>query len=268
VPFDFLRRRKGPEPTTDAGAPGGRRTTPTGGAGSPTAPSGPKGWPGGRGPSDGPRTGQGTGPAGERGAPDTSAASASRAGASGGRAAAGAGAASAHPASGHATTVGVRFEGLTEDWRLHGTMHVNGRLSDALNRRETVAISDMQWSPIDGSGAMAPAPGLKSIDPYDLIAVLAGPDTLPEYTDEEKAARRVRKEPYQVVLEAPPFRIVGTVHVFPGTDPQQMLEQVPEMFIPLTGAVAYVNDRPVADPGVEVVLVNRLYVRGVEQTGR
>jgi hypothetical protein len=166
-----------------------------------------------------------------------------------------------------ASGAGVRFDGLTEDWRLTGTMHIDGRLSDALNRRETVAISDVHWAPVDGSGPMVPAPGLKSIDPYDLIAVLAGPDTMPEYTDEEKAARRVRKEPYQVVLEAPPFRILGTVHVFPGTDPRQMLDQIPEMFIPLTGAVAYVDERPVADPGVEVVLVNRLYVRGVEETG-
>ena len=163
---------------------------------------------------------------------------------------------------------GVRFDGLTEDWRLTGTMHVEGRLSDALNRREAISISDVQWAPIDGSVPMSPAPGLKSIDPYDLIAVLAGPDTLPDFTDEERAARRVRKDPYEVVLEAPPFRIVGTVHVFPGSDPQQMLDQAPEMFIPLTNAVAYVDDRPVADPGVEVVLVNRLYVRGAETTGR
>jgi hypothetical protein len=147
-------------------------------------------------------------------------------------------------------------------------MRIEGRLSDALNRRETISISDMQWAPIDGSGPMVPAPGLKSIDPYDLIAVLAGPTTLPNFTDEERAARRVRKEPYEVVLEAPPFRIVGTVHVFPGTDPRQMLEQSPEMFVPLTDAIAYVNERRVADPDVQVVLVNRLYVRGVEETGR
>jgi hypothetical protein len=163
---------------------------------------------------------------------------------------------------------GVHFDGLTEDWRLVGVMHVEGRLSDALNRRETISISDVRWAPIDGSSPMVPAPGLKSVDPYDLIAVLAGADTMPDLTEEEKAARRVRKEAYEVILEAPPFRIVGTVHVFPGTDLMQMLEQLPEMFVPLTGAVAYVNDQRVADAGMEVVLVNRLYVRGVEPTGR
>lgn len=169
---------------------------------------------------------------------------------------------------GHAAGAGSRFDGLTEDWRLTGIMHIEGRLSDALNRREAITISDVQWAPVDGSAPLAPAPGLKSIDPYDLIAVLAGPDTVPELTEEERIARRVRKEPYEVVLEAPQYRIMGTVHVFPGTDPRQMLDQVAEMFLPLTGAVAYVGDRLVADAGVEVVLVNRLYVRGVEETGR
>jgi hypothetical protein len=161
----------------------------------------------------------------------------------------------------------IRFDGLTDEWRLTGTMHADGRLSDILNRREAIAISGVSWAPIDGSKPFEAAPGLKSIDPYDLIAVLAGPDTLPAFSESERAARRVRKEPYDVVLEAPPYRITGTVHVFPGSDAQQMLEQTAEMFVPLTEAVAYVNDRRVADPGVEVVLVNRLYVRGVEERG-
>jgi hypothetical protein len=39
------------------------------------------------------------------------------------------------------------------------------------------------------------------------------------------------------------------------------------MFVPLTNAVAYVDERRVADPDVQVVLVNRLYVRGVEPMG-
>jgi hypothetical protein len=171
------------------------------------------------------------------------------------------------PGTDDGTGPAVKFDGLTEDWRLTGTMHVEGRLSDALNRRETISISDVQWAPIDGSAPLAPVPGLKSIDPYDLIAVLAGPDTLPNFTEEQKAAHKVRKEPYRVKLEAPPFRILGTVHVYPGMSAQQLMEQASEMFVPLTDAVAYVEERPVADPDVVVVLVNRLYVRGVEQTG-
>ena len=43
-----------------------------------------------------------------------------------------------------------------------------------------------------------------------------------------------------------------------------MLDQVPEMFVPLTGAIAFYNDRLVADNDTQVVLVNRLYVREVQ----
>jgi hypothetical protein len=162
----------------------------------------------------------------------------------------------------------VTFDGLTEEWRLTGVMNVEGRLSDALNRREAIAISEVRWQPIDGSSPLTPASGLRTIDPYDLIAVLAGPDTQPSATDAKKAARRVRKAPYEVVIEAPPFRIVGTVHVFPGTDPRQVVEQGAEMFIALTNASAFVADQRVAEGRTNVILVNRLYVRGIEATGR
>ena len=161
----------------------------------------------------------------------------------------------------------IPFDGLTEEWRLMGRMHISGRLTDVLNRREAIAISDVQWAPIDGSGRMEPAPGLKSIDPYDLIAVLAGPQTL-AYSETERAAHRIRKVPYEVAIEVPPYRVIGTVHLHPGDTPDRLLEQSGEMFVPLTGAVAYLDGKPVADLGVEVVLVNRLYIRGVEPTGR
>jgi hypothetical protein len=78
---------------------------------------------------------------------------------------------------------GVAFDGLTEEWRLIGRMSVNGRLSDALNKRESIAIHDVHWAPIDGSAGLVEAPGLKSVDPYDLILVLAGEGSMPELTD-------------------------------------------------------------------------------------
>ena len=162
---------------------------------------------------------------------------------------------------------GVPFDGLTEEWRLNGVMHIEGRLSDVLNRRDTIQISDVTWAPVDGSRGFEPAPGLQSIDPYDLIAVLAGPQTLPT-SESERLAHRIRKVPYEVGLEVPPFQIVGTVHLHAGEMPDRLIEQGSEMFVPLTGAVAYLDHKPVADPGIEVVLVNRLYIRGVEPTGR
>jgi hypothetical protein len=163
---------------------------------------------------------------------------------------------------------GVAFDGVTEEWRLVGRMNVEGRLSDALNKRESIAIHDVQWAPIDGSAPLVEAPGLKSVDPYDLILVLAGEGSMPELTDTERMAHRVHKVSYDVALEAPPFRIVGTVFLHPGSEPDRLLDRPTEMFVPVVDAVAMMGDQRVGDPDVETVLVNRFYLRGVEQVDK
>jgi hypothetical protein len=163
---------------------------------------------------------------------------------------------------------GVAFDGLTEEWRLIGRMSVNGRLSDALNKRESIAIHDVHWAPIDGSAGLVEASGLKSVDPYDLILVLAGEGSMPELTDSERAAHRVHKVAYDVALEVPPFRVVGTVFLHPGSEPDRLLDRATEMFVPVVDAVATLGGERVGDPDVETVLVNRFYLRGVEQVDK
>ena len=162
----------------------------------------------------------------------------------------------------------VDFDGLTEEWRLVGQMHIRGRLSDAMNKREAVTISDIRWMPIDGSAPFTDAPGLKSVDPYDLVIVYAGEGSLPLLTDSERTAHRVHKVTYDVALSAPPFRIVGTVHLHPGSDPSRLLDRATDMFLPVVDAVASVGDRPVWDEPAEAILVNRFYLRGVDQVDR
>ena len=163
---------------------------------------------------------------------------------------------------------GVPFIGLTEDWRLRGRMDISGRLSDALNRREAIPITDVMWGPPDGSSPMEPAPGLRSVDPYDLILVTAGEDSLPPLTDTERTALKVHKVAYDVALEVPPFRVVGTVYLHPGSEPDRLLDRSSEMFTPIVDAVAKLGDIEVSDPEVEVILINRFYLRGVEQVDK
>ncbi len=163
---------------------------------------------------------------------------------------------------------GIAFEGLTEEWRLVGWMDVPGRLSDALNKREPITIEDVQWAPYDGTGELASAPGLKTIDPYDLIIVLAGENSLPPLTEAERSAYKVHKIAYDVSLEVPPFRVIGTVFLFPGSEPDRLLDRATEMFIPLVGATAYADGKPLTEENVDAVLVNRFYLRGVEQIDR
>jgi hypothetical protein len=160
---------------------------------------------------------------------------------------------------------GVAFDGLTEEWRLIGRMHVQGRLSDALNKREAIEIADVQWAPIDGSGEFSPAPGLKSVDPYDLIIVLAGEGSMPELSESERAAHKVHKVQFDVALEAPPFRVLGTVFLHPGMEPDRLLDRATDMFVPVVDAQAFLGEQRIGDPEVETVLVNRFYLRGVEQ---
>jgi len=166
----------------------------------------------------------------------------------------------------------VTFEALTEEWRLTGRMVIRGRLSDALNRREPIEISDVQWGPADGSAPLEPAPGLKSVDPYDLVVVLGGPGSLPPLSEEERAALRVHKVPFDVALEAPPFRVVGTVHLYPGWEPERLLEGGSRggaaMFVPVTDAQVTHQGNPIPGGTVEIALVNRFYLRGVVEVDR
>ena len=162
---------------------------------------------------------------------------------------------------------GVPFDGLTEEWRIVGAMHVAGRLSDAINRREAIEISGVSWAPIDGSEPLASAPGLKTVDPYDLIIVMAGADTLPPLTDSERAAYKVHKIAYEVALEVPPFRVLGTVYLYPGSEPDRLLDRATEMFVPVVDANAYLGAQPLGGT-MDAILVNRFYLRGVEQIDR
>jgi hypothetical protein len=163
---------------------------------------------------------------------------------------------------------GVPFIALTEDWRLRGEMVISGRLSDALNRREAIAITNVSWGPPDAVAPLEDAPGLQSVDPYDLILVTAGDDSLPPLTEPERTALKVHKVAYDVALEVPPFRVIGTVYLHPGSDPDRLLDRSSEMFVPVVEAVARLGDVVVSDPEVEVILVNRFYLRGVEQVDK
>jgi hypothetical protein len=176
--------------------------------------------------------------------------------------------AAAAPSKLLASRSGVAFDGLTEEWRLLGRMQVEGRLSDALNKREAIEISDVQWAPIDGSEPFSEAPGLRSVDPYDLILVLAGEGSLPELTETERAAHKVHKVSFDVALEAPPFRVIGTVYLHPGMEPDRLLDRATEMFVPVVDAQAMLGEQRVGDPDVDTVLVNRFYLRGVEQVDK
>jgi hypothetical protein len=162
---------------------------------------------------------------------------------------------------------GIPFDALTDEWRLTGIMEVKGRLSDALNRREAIHLAAVSWAPVDGDGPLEPAPGLQSVDPYDLIVVLGGVDSQPPLDEKQREAYKLHKVAYDVALDCPPFRVVGTIHLFPGTDPARLLDRQTELFVPVTEAFTFIGGRRVGEES-EVALVNRSYLQGVEQIDR
>ena len=62
--------------------------------------------------------------------------------------------------------------------------------------------------------------------------------------------------------------LVGTVFLHPGSEPDRLLDRATEMFVPVIDAVAMLGEQRVGDPDVETVLVNRFYLRGVEQVDK
>ncbi len=70
-----------------------------------------------------------------------------------------------------------------------------------------------------------------------------------------------------MALEVPPFRVIGTVHLHPGMEPERLLDRATEMFLPVVDATAYLGERAIG-PEMDAVLVNRFYLRGIEQVDR
>jgi hypothetical protein len=84
-------------------------------------------------------------------------------------------------------------------------------------------------------------------------------------SDDERSAHRVHKVSYEVALEVPPYRVVGTIMLYPGSEPDSLLHRGSDMFVPVVNATASIGERPVGPTPVPAILVNRQYLRGVEQ---
>jgi hypothetical protein len=84
-------------------------------------------------------------------------------------------------------------------------------------------------------------------------------------TDAERSAHKVHKVTYEVGLEVPPYRVIGTVMLYPGYEPERLLDRSNDMFVAVTNATATMGGQTVGSAGTDVILVNRAYLRGVEQ---
>jgi hypothetical protein len=58
--------------------------------------------------------------------------------------------------------------------------------------------------------------------------------------------------------------VVGTVYLYPGSDPDRLMDRATEMFVPVVEATALLNGQPITEE-LDAILVNRFYLRGIEQ---
>lgn len=162
----------------------------------------------------------------------------------------------------------IEFQGFTAEWRLDGRLVMTGRLLDVVNQREAIPVTDVRWAPLDGRADFEPAPGIQEVDPYDLIVVIAGSDTLSAKSNDERAAHRIHKVSFDVALMAPPFTVIGSVQIHPGAVPESLLDRGAQMFVAITDPDVKIGDVTLDIGSPEAVLVNRFYLRDVIQVDR
>ena len=170
------------------------------------------------------------------------------------------------PGGGGATGPGAPsvapFQAFTEDRRIVGRVQVEGRLSDALNRRVPLPVFAVSTAPLATRDRLDDTPDLHELDPYELVVVASGPDSQSPMTAEQRAAVRARKDRYEVCIELTGASVCGVVHLHPGTDPSEIAGHRADLFVPVTGAVIRVGS-VVEDPSLDVAFVNRAYVQSV-----
>ena len=143
-----------------------------------------------------------------------------------------------------------------------GRVRVEGRLSDALNRRVPLPVLAVSTAPLASRDRLDETPDLHELDPYELVVVASGAGSQSPMTAEQRAALRTRKIRYEVCIELTGASVCGVVHLHPGTDPTDLVGHRQELFVPVTGAVVRVGSE-VEDPSLDVAFVNRAYVQSV-----
>lgn len=153
------------------------------------------------------------------------------------------------------------FIALTEDGRIDAVC--NGKFADLLEKRMAIQVQSPLEGPADGSRPPAPAPGLRSVDPYDLTIVMAAPDGEPPVNQADREAWSKFRMSFDAVLEATPFRVTGILLLLPSIDPSMLMERGTELFIPVFQPIVQMGAVPVRDVPRDVILVNRSHLRRV-----
>jgi len=161
------------------------------------------------------------------------------------------------------------FVALTEDGRIDAVLAQGGvKLADALEKRAAINVNNAMQGPCDGSAPLAPAGGVKNVDPYDITIAMPAEDGEPVVSDADRDAWSKFRMAYDVTLTATPFTITGVLLLLPSQDPMSLTERGTELFLPVFVPQVQINGVTLKDTPRDALLVNRSHLRRVNATMR
>lgn len=137
------------------------------------------------------------------------------------------------------------------------------RLSDIINRREPIPIVDAFVVPVGSAFTAGTAMPLLSIDPLEVRLALGHKLSMADIAG--RAARRVHKVRYPVLVLAGAFELRGTLHMYPGNAPEFATRHRGAVFLPLSEPVVRRDGRLVSGPETDVALISRHEIRQIRQ---
>jgi hypothetical protein len=161
----------------------------------------------------------------------------------------------------------AHFVALTGAGRIDALLAQGGvKLADALEKRGSINVNNARVGPSDGSVPLMPAAGLKTVDPSDVTIAMPAEDGDPAVSDADRDAWNKFRVTYEATIEAPPYKVRGTLILLPSQDPLTLAGRGAELFLPVLNPVVEYMGAVVADVPRDSILVNRSYIRRVKAT--
>jgi hypothetical protein len=153
------------------------------------------------------------------------------------------------------------FVALSEDGRIDAMLSQGGV-------KLAISVSNAQQGPNDLSAPLAPANGIRSVDPYDITIAMPAEDGEPVVSEADRDAWSRWRVAFDVTLEATSFTISGVLMLLPSQDPMSLTERGTELFLPVLSPTVQVGNTIVRDTPRDAILVNRSHIRRVTASMR
>ena len=160
----------------------------------------------------------------------------------------------------------AHFIALTEDGRIDAILAQGGKLGAALEKRGSISVNSAQTGAADCDGPLAPAPTIRTVDPYDVTIAMPASDGEPAVSDVDREAWQRFRVAYNAVLDVPPYTVTGSLLLLPSQDPLSLTERGTDLFLGVLNPVVEYLGTAIKDVPRDSVLVNRSHIRRIKAT--